>query len=153
MKKIIVTSLVFIVLVSCGYVPIHSVNSNFNFYIENIDLKGGDEDLSKFVKINLDRYSSKNGKKFNIEGTIDYSKNSISKNSAGDVQEYELTALATFTVNSELYKKYYEFKESSKFKKLGDKFEERQYEQTLKQSLAQSITSRLLMQLSKFDDN
>jgi len=141
------------VLVSCGYVPIHSVNSNFNFYIENINLKGGDEDLSKFVKINLARYSSKNGKKFNIEGTIDYSKNSISKNSAGEVQEYELTASATFTVNSELYEKYYEFKESSKFKKLADNFEERQYEQTLKQSLAQSITSRLLMQLSKFDDN
>ena len=152
MKKIILISIFFILLQNCGYTPLYSVNSNLKIYIENLDLKSNDDELSKFIKMNLKRYTSKGGIKLNIEGNINYIKRTIRKNSAGEDQEYELSVFATFTINPKSNKKYLEIKEYSNVKKLEDKFEEKQYEKMIKQNLAQSITSKLMMRFSTIND-
>ena len=145
MKKIIIISIFFLLLQSCGFTPIHSSNIKKDFYIADVSFIKSDNDLSNFIKTNLKKYSTQKGKEFNIKGTIQYSKNSISKNSTGKTEEYELSSLALLTINSTGTTKYLEIKENFKMNNFEDEFEERKYEKTIKQNMAQSITSKLIM--------
>jgi len=102
----------------------------------------------------LNNYFIKNnGKKFIIESSIDYKKNSISKNSSGKTEEYELSSILTLIVTHDELSKSFQIKETFRMKNFSDEFKEIQFERNSKKNMARSITSRLLMQLSLFDVN
>ena len=154
MKKIIIIYLLLLLLQSCGYVPMYANNQKVDFYIEEIKFDDGDRDLSTYLKNNLNAYFVINGiKKYKIDTSIDYTKNSVSKNSKGDTVEYELIAIVRFEITSEDFSKELVIKENLKMNNFSDEFEERQYEQTIKQNMARSISSKLLTQLSRFNVN
>ena len=154
MKKIIIIYLFLLLLQSCGYVPMYANNQKVDFYIEEIKFDDGDRDLSTYLKNNLNAYFViKGNKKYKIDTSIDYTKNSVSKNSAGDTVEYELIAIVRFEITSEDFSKELVIKENLKMSNFSDEFEERQYEKTIKQNMARSISSKLLTQISRFNDN
>ena len=154
MKKIIIIYLFFLLLQSCGYVPMYANNQKVDFYIEEIKFDDADRDLSTYLKNNLNAYFVIKGiKKYKIDTSIDYTKNSVSKNSKGDTVEYELIAIVRFEITSEDFSKELVIKENLKMNNFSDEFEERQYEKTIKQNMARSISSKLLTQISRFNVN
>ena len=154
MKKIIIIYLFLLLLQSCGYVPMYGKNQKVDFYIEEIKFDGGDRDLSTYLKNNLNAYFVIKGiKKYKIDTSIDYTKNSVSKNSKGDTVEYELIAIVRFEITSEDFSKELVIKENLKMNNFSDEFEERQYEKTIKQNMARSISSKLLTNISRFNVN
>ena len=63
LKKII-TTLSFLLLLSCGYEPIYSekkINKNYNFSINTIDFIG-DNKVNRILKNKLKKYLNKNKK-------------------------------------------------------------------------------------------
>jgi hypothetical protein len=154
MKKIIIIYLFLLLLQSCGYVPMYANNQKVDFYIEEIKFDDGDRDLSTYLKNNLNAYFVIKGiKKYKIDTSINYTKNSVSKNSKGDTVEYELIAIVRFEITSEDFSKELVIKENLKMNNFSDEFEERQYEKTIKQNMARSISSKLLTQISRFNVN
>ena len=154
MKKILLLNLLFFILIGCGYTPMYSANKKVNFYIESINFENSDREISNFIKTNLSNYLSENdGKKFKIDASIDYSKNSISKNTSGKTDEYELSFEVNFLISYDDQNKSLLIKEVSRMKNFTDEFEELQYERSIKKNMARSITSRLTMQLSLINAN
>lgn len=152
-KKYSIIILFFLLLHSCGYSPIYSKNQKIDFFIETIELVG-DNELKNFININLNNYSLKNNSKaFKIYGSINYQKNSISKNITGEIDEYNLVAEALFTIEIKDNKKILRINEKNIMNNFTDEFEELRYETIIKQNMAKSITSKLLLQLSKFNAN
>ena len=152
MKKILIIYFFTLLLQGCGYVPMYANNQIVDFYIEEIEFDDGDRDLSTYIKNNLNSYFiSKGNQKYKIKTSIDYTKNILSKNLAGETLEYDLIALIKFTISSEGLTKDLLIKESFKMNNFSDEFEERQYETTIKQNMARSITSKLLLQISRFN--
>ena len=151
MKKIIIIYLFLLLLQSCGYVPMYGKNQKVDFYIEEIKFDDGDRDLSNYLKNNLNGYFLiKGNKKYKIDTYINYIKNSVSRDSKGDTVEYELIAIVRFVITNEEFNKELVIRESLKMNNFSDEFEERQYEKTIKQNMARSISSKLLTQISRF---
>ena len=154
MKKFLFLNLIFFLLLGCGFTPMYSANKKVNFYIENISFDDGDIELSNLIRSNLNNYlTTNNGRKFTIETSIDYTKNSISKNSAGNTEEYELISITNFIILYDNMSKSLQIKETSRMKNFNDEFSELEYEKNLKRNMARSISSRLIMQLSIIYDN
>ena len=152
MKKILIIYFFTLLLQGCGYVPMYANNQIVDFYIEEIEFDDGDRDLSTYIKNNLNSYFiSKGNQKYKIKTSIDYTKKTLSKNLAGETLEYDLIALIKFTISTEGVTKDLLIKESFKMNNFSDEFEERQYEKTIKQNMARSITSKLLLQISRFN--
>ena len=154
MKKIPIIVLILLFSQGCGYAPMYSKNQNVNFYIQSINFNNSDEDLASFIKFNLNQYLGKNsGKNFIIETTIQYQKTSVSKTAEAITEEYNLTSTASFQVKLGNFNKLINLTETTKMDNFNDEFEEREYELTIKRNMARSITSKLIIQLSRINDN
>ena len=143
-KNIIFLSLI-LFLNSCGFTPIYLKNNNVNFSIEQANFIG-DRELNNFLKINLNKYKNEevNNKIF-IEVTSEYNKIILSKDSAGEVTNYQLEANIVFLIKST--NKIIKINEKKIMKNMDDKFEETKYERSVKQSFASSITNKLISEL------
>lgn len=154
MKKFVFISLVVLFLQSCGYSPMYGKNQNVNFYIEKVTFNDEDKDLITFIKSNLNRYSMNyNENKFNIDAKINYKKNPVSKNTAGDIEEFELYLEVEFTITSKDLEKNLKIVEKFKMNNYTDEFEEIRYERTIKQNMARLVTAKLINQLTRFNAN
>lgn len=152
MKKIIPFIIILLILQNCGYSPMYGKNQKVNFYITKIDFDDGDFEISNFIKANLNNYFKENqGKKFNIESSVSFNKYSISKNSEGNTEKYELSCSVIFKIIHNNIEKEITINEKFKMNNLSDDFEEKKYERTIKQNMARLITSKLIFQLTKFD--
>ena len=154
MKKIIILSFIFLILQNCGYAPMYGKNQKINFYIESINFDDGDEDLADYIEINLRNYLKDNSKtKIKVDAKIDYQKNIVTKDSTGEAEEYELLALISFITTNQDTTREILISESFKMKNYSDEFEERRYEDSIKQTMARSIASKLIIQLSRLNVN
>ena len=144
-KNILIISLIFI-LTNCGFTPIYLNNNDVNFSIEQVDYIG-DKELNNFLKIYLNQYKKKDAvNKFFIEANSTYNKNVLTKNTAGEVTNYELKVEVNFLIKSTNRK--IKFIEKKMFESLSDKFEESRQERSIKQSFANSISSKLKSELT-----
>ena len=144
-KKIIILFLITF-LANCGFTPVYIKNNNTNFSIEQINFTG-DRELNNFLKINLNQYKNqKNDNKIYIETNSTYEKIILSKNSAGEVTNYQLEAKVTFSIKP--INKVIKFTEKKIIDGINDKFEEARYERSIKQSFAVSISNKLSSELS-----
>ena len=143
-KNIIFLSLI-LFLNSCGFTPIYLKNNNVNFSIEQVNFIG-DRELNNFLKINLNKYKNEevNNKIF-IEVKSEYNKIILSKDSAGEVTNYQLEADIVFLIKST--NKIIKINEKKIMKNMADKFEETKYEISVKQSFASSITNKFISEL------
>ena len=143
-KNIIFLSLI-LFLNSCGFTPVYLKNNNVNFSIEQANFIG-DRELNNFLKINLNKYKNEevNNKIF-IEVKSEYNKLILSKDSAGEVTNYQLEVNIEFLIKST--NKIIKINEKKIMKNMADKFEETEYEKSIKQSFASSITYKLISEL------
>ena len=143
-RNIILLSLIFF-LTNCGFAPIYLKNMEANFSIEKINFIG-DRELNNFLKTNLNQYKNKDvNNKIYIEAKSEYNKIVLSKDGAGEITNYELVAQVIFLIKSS--NKEIKISEKKIMASMADKFEETEYEKSIKQSFANSITYKLISEL------
>ena len=129
----------------CGFSPIYVKNINTNFSIENINYRG-DRDLNNFLKTNLDQYkNNKSDMKILIEAESEYEKIVLTKNTAGEVTNYQLIAKIIFLIKPT--NKKINITEEEIISSMDDKFEEARKERATKQSFAKTISNKLISEL------
>ena len=154
MKKICIIFLILLFTKSCGYTPMYSKNQKVNFYIKSVEFTESDKDLANYLKLNLNNYfEKKDGSEYIIDANIIYNKTIVSKDSAGEIEEYNLSSVAKFIIKSNNFSKTININESFKMENFSDEFQEKEYEDNIKKNIARTMTSKLLFQLSRFDVN
>ena len=154
MKKICTIILILLFTQSCGYTPMYSKNQKVNFYIKSVEFTESDKDLANYLKLNLNNYfEKKNGSEYIIDANIIYKKTIASKDSTGEIEEYNLSSVAKFIIKSNNFSKTININESFKMENFSDEFQEKEYEDNIKKNIARTMTSKLLFQLSRFDVN
>ena len=154
MKKICTIILILLFTQSCGYTPMYSKNQKVNFYIKSVEFTESDKDLANYLKLNLNNYfEKKDGSEYIIDANISYKKSIASKDSTGEIEEYNLSSIAKFIIKSNNFSKTININESFKMENFSDEFQEKEYEDNIKKNIARTMTSKLLFQLSRFDVN
>ena len=144
-KNILIISLL-IFLSNCGFTPIYLNNKNINFSIEQVNYTG-DRELNNFLKTILNQYKNeKVDNKIFIEKSSVYKKNILSKNKAGEVNDYQVKAEVIFFIKPS--NKKIKITEKKIMQSIDDKFEEARNERSIKQSFASSISKKLTSDLT-----
>ena len=146
LKRILIPILI-LILTGCGYTPLYNssekVNYNVNFVEEKGDNKINDRIISEITK--LTRGDTK--RIYNISFTSDYSKSIISKDAKGSATNYELIVDVIFHIEYGTTKRTINMNEKQNIKKIEDIFDQRNYENTLKNNFATSIANKLNIEL------
>ena len=154
LKKFILISVFFNLLSHCGFTPLHLNKNNANFSISNLEIEG-DRTINNYLKTYLNQYQNdKYEKEFSIKINTIYEKKILSKDKSSKINNYELIATSTFNVYSkeELVKEI-TISEKKNMNNIDDKFEEQKYEKVVKQNFANSISTKLITDLSFVNDN
>tara|TARA_B110000008_G_C16659887_1_gene440296 strand:+ start:105 stop:554 length:450 start_codon:yes stop_codon:yes gene_type:complete len=145
LKKNIITGFLIFFLTSCGFTPVHIINNNNNFSIEQVNYTG-DRDLNNFLKTNLNQYKNqKVNNKIFIEAESKYKKIILSKDGAGKITNFQLEAEVIFLIKPTNRKIL--FTEKKIINSKDDKFEEARLERSVKQNFASSISNKLVSEL------
>jgi hypothetical protein len=150
MKKIksIYTITVFLLFIGCGYSPLYKDLTNVNFSISLNEINGN-RTINNLIISKLNNYNSSDAEKeYDVNINTKYTKDIIAKDTTGAATEYKLTINASFRVNSNDYEREFIFKESFNMKSISDKLEEQDYEEIIKSNLINTITKKLILQLS-----
>ena len=147
-KKITTLLTIIFITASCGFTPIYSNKNNYNISIEGLSFSG-DRKLNNFLKSNLNRYKNNENasKKISLEVLTNYQKITLSKDSAGAVNRYELIADITFTIMPNNQKLV--FNQSKIMENMSNKTDEKDYENSTKQTFANIITNELIYKLAE----
>ena len=141
-----------IFLWGCGYQPLYQnlSNTDYNILIKEIN---GDRDINNLLVSKLKSYNSNNTNK-NYEITINsiYNKEIVAKDTTGAASEYKIIVSVNFKIIGSKLNKNLNFTEDFNMKSLSDKLEENDYEKNIKSTLINSITRKLILELSKNND-
>ena len=132
----------------CDYKPVYSDKNKINYKIV-ITSFSGDKDINNLIATNLKRTSKKGSDKIiNIIFDTKYTKNVLAKNSAGSITDYQTDVVTTFVIEKENNSESFSVNERFNFKKMNDKYEEKNYERDIKENLANSISQKLILRLA-----
>ena len=147
-KKVFSFITILFLLTSCGYTPMFSKLEKNNIFIEIQNVEG-DRTINNFMKKKLLQYQENFNaeKKYKIEILSDYKKLIITKDAAGVITNYRLTADVSFKINYNDSLKTIIFKEKFDIKKGDSLFEEQNYENLIKQDIANLIVQKFIFQL------
>ena len=147
-KKVFSFITVLFLLTSCGYTPMFSNLEKNNIFIEIQNVEG-DRTINNLIKKRLLQYQKNINaeKKYKIEILSDYNKLIITKDAAGVITNYRLTADVSFKINYNDSLKTIIFKEKFDIKKGDSLFEEQNYENLIKQDIADLIVQKFIFQL------
>ena len=148
LKKIFFTILLFNLFNHCDYKPVYSNKSKVNHKII-ITSFTGDKDINNFIATALKRNSKISSNNI-LEVSFDtkYSKLILAKNSAGAITDYQANVVTAFTIEKGNNYENFLVNDKFNFKKMADKYEEKNYEQNIKKSLANSITQKFILRLT-----
>jgi len=148
LKKIFFIILSLNFLNHCDYKPVYSNQSKVDYKIVIISFSG-DKDINNQIVTILKRNSKEvSDEIINIVIDTKYTKNVLAKNSAGSITDYQAYVMTTFLIEKENDSKSFSVSEKFNFKKMTDKYEEKNYEQTIKKNLANSISQKLILRLA-----
>ena len=146
-KKFAIPFILILFTTNCGFTPIYS-NKNINISIEKLNFTG-DRTINNYLESNLYRYKNKDSaKKIFLDAKTVYKKNHLSKDASGSINKYELIAQVTFTINPG--NKKIEFIQKKIMENMNNKFDEKDYETSTKQTFANIITEELIQKLIEF---
>ncbi len=145
--------LIYVIFLSgCGYQPIYQnlSNTDYNILIKEVN---GDRNINNLLVSKLKNYNSNNTNK-NYEITINsiYNKEIVAKDTTGAASEYKIIVSVNFKIIGSKLNKDLNFTEDFNMKSLSDKLEENDYEKNIKSTLINSITRKLILELSKNND-
>ena len=146
-KKILIT-FTLILITSCEYKPIYSIDNKTNYKIVVTELDG-DKKLNKFLVENIIKNSQKNSDKLvNININSKYSKVILAKDTAGNITDFQAQAIVSFRIIKDEISQTFKINEKFNFQKMSDKYEEKNYEDNIKRNLAISMAQKLILRLS-----
>tara|TARA_B100000902_G_C27033099_1_gene775492 strand:- start:263 stop:736 length:474 start_codon:yes stop_codon:yes gene_type:complete len=151
LKKIYLIIFISFLVQSCDYKPIYSNNDQFNFTITDLELSG-DKVLNNYLEKKLVKLSKTNtDKEYKIFINSSYSKSSIAKNKSGNTTDYKLTLNLSLkltqlkTSKNELKEEEVSFNENFIITKSDNTFEQTNYENLIKNNLAEILSNKLII--------
>ena len=150
-KKICISFILITIplIYSCGFTPKYANYEGINFQIE-IGKSTGDRELNNFLKSNLKRYNNKKNEDLeilNLDLNSKFEKNSIAKNTKGEVTKYELKAIVNITLIFENKTREVIFDERFKIDKIDDSVEQNNYILIIKKDFANQIIDKLIFDI------
>ena len=140
---------IFLFFSNCGFEPIYSSNNErLNIVIENYE---GDNITNLKILSKLRAHKNENSKLFRINFSTDYEKKDLSKDASGKVQNYQLNFSTKFIVVVDDEEKEFLFNEKFIMKNFEGDFEGRNYENDIKENVANLITQKLMIQLARIE--
>ena len=150
-KKLILISVLFLTILSCGFRPININQTKYSF---NINKSLGDNKLNYLIKNELERYNDPESDDFiDIKINSNYSKNSITKDLTGNTTEYQLEVAVKFEVTRNNKTSIIDLNEKINFKNTGNKFNLQTYEDNLIKNLTAIIVDNLIINILENSDN
>ena len=147
-KKII---LLLFLLSSCGYEAIHSKKNSVNYIFSINELSfTGDRKINLKIKERLSNYTqSKKDKDFILRISSTSEKIVLAKDTAGDTTAFK----NTISINVEVlmnnkFKSNLGIIESFKYNNISNKFDLKNYEDEIKNNLAETATEKIIFKLS-----
>jgi len=148
LKKIFFIILFLNLLNHCDYKPVYSNQNKVDYKIV-ITSFTGDREINNLISKTLKRNSKENSNKIiNISLDTKYSKNTLARNNAGTITDYQANVISKFTIEKENNSENFTVVEKFNFQKMTDKYEEKNYERTIKKNLANSISQKLILRIS-----
>ena len=146
MKNIILITFLFFVF-GCGYTSVYKDLEIKDFQITVTEIEG-DKDINNHIKNQIDLYSNKNSvDKFDVTIVTRYKKEELTKNSAGSVTDYKLSANSIFTIYFDEKSKKVTFNENINIKDQTNNFEQDLYEKNIKKNFASSLRQKLISEI------
>ena len=150
LKKII-TTLGFLLLLSCGYEPIYSKklnNSNYNLSINTINYIG-DNKVNEILKDKLKKNLNKEGKSIDLNLNSRVEKVITSKDKKGDPIKFLIKIIISIEVfESEILKGKTKFEEEFEYDNKSNKFGLKQYEKNIKNNLISKLSDEIIRYLN-----
>ena len=132
----------------CDYKPVYSNQNKVDYKIV-ITSFTGDREINNLISKTLKRNSKENSNKIiNISLDTKYSKNTLARNNAGTITDYQANVISKFTIEKENNSENFTVVEKFNFQKMTDKYEEKNYEQNIKKNLANSISQKIILRLA-----
>ena len=148
LKKIFFIILLLNLLNHCDYKPVYSQQNKVDYKIV-ITSFTGDKEINNLISTILKRNSKINSNKIlNISFDTKYMKNVLARNTTGTITDYQANVITEFTIEKENNSENFSVNEKFNFPKMTDKYEEKNYEQTIKKNLANSISQKLILRLA-----
>ena len=136
LKKIFIIIILLNFLNHCDYKPVYSNQNKVNYKII-IASFSGDKDINNLIAANLKRYSKDSSNEIvDISFNTKYTKNVLSKNSGGSITDYQTDVITTFVIKKKNKSESFSVNEKFNFKKMTDKYEEKNYERNIKKKVA-----------------
>ena len=147
MKNLILLFL-FLFLLQCGYKTIYNKENLSNIKITVGEMKG-DTSLNNLINSKLKRYSSTETEKiYTIDVDTSISKSILSKDAAGKATKLKLSAKMSFKVIFDEKSQTFIFEESINIDNLSDKYEQNNYENTIKNNFVNTVVEKLIIKLN-----
>ena len=148
LKKIFFIILSLSLLTHCEYKPVYSKQNNVGLKIM-ISGFTGDKDINNFIASNVNRSSKDESNEIvRINFNTNYTKKILAKNSAGTITDYQSDVVTTFVIRKDDITENFIVRDKFNFKKMSDKYEEKNYELNIKRNLANSISQKLILRLA-----
>ena len=152
LKKII-TTLSFLVLLSCGYEPIHSnkqINSNYNLSINTINYIG-DSKVNQILKNKLKKILNKEekstGLNLNLNSTL--VKVVTSKDKKGNPKRFSIKIIINLEIfEGKISKGKKNLEENFEYNNKSKKFDLEQYEKNIKNNLISRLSDEIIRYLN-----
>ena len=152
LKKII-TTLSFLLLLSCGYEPIYStkqINSNDNFSINTINYIGNNK-VNQILKNKLKKILNKEKKSIELNLTLNSRVEKVvtSKDKKGNPISFAIKIIIDLEVfESEILKGKTKFEEEFEYDNKSNKFGLKQYEKNIKDNLISKLSDEIIRYLN-----
>ena len=148
LKKIFFTILLLNLLNHCEYKPVYSNQNKVNYKII-VTSFNGDKEINNLITSTIKRNNNESSNNIlNISFDTKYTKNILAKNAAGTITDYQANVITKFNIKREDGSENFSINEKFNFKKMTDKYEEKNYERTIKKNLADSISQKLILRLT-----
>ena len=152
LKKII-TTLSFLILLSCGYEPIYSnkqINNNYNLSLNTINYTG-DNKVSHILKNKIKKILNKEkkptGLNLNLHSRL--GKVVTSKNKKGNPIRYSIEIIINLEVfESGVLKGKTNLEEKFEYNNKSNKFDLKQYEKNIKDNLIKKLSNGIIRYLN-----
>ena len=146
MKKLIIF-LIIILTPGCGFEPIYSTKNNLDYKLNTIEKKG-DSSIDNLIATELQRLSNdQSNKLIDIVINTSYEKKIISKDSKGSVSDYQININTKFLIIFKEKELKFQFSDKQNIKNISDIFEQKNYENIIKNNFANSAVRKLNLEL------
>ena len=140
--------IIFLFITQCGYTPIYKGINKQDFKIVIINMKGN-KHINNLIRTQLKRYSVTNTSDVSdINVNTKYNKLILTKDKTGKATNLQLSVEATFEINYKNKVHIFKFDENLNIENDSDAYEQRKYENIIKNNFVQSILKKLILKLS-----